>query len=53
MEWKKGFDAEIAKKRQKETEKQKEMIGNKLTGRELFLRDNTLNESDLQFVEEG
>lgn len=26
---------------------------NKLTGRELFLRDTTLNESDLKFLDDG
>jgi len=53
MEWKMKFDAEIAIKRREAIERERELIGNKLTGRELFLRDNTLNESDLKFMEEG
>lgn len=36
--------------------KKREMIekeGKKLTGRELFMTDNTLNESDLKFLDDG
>ncbi|CAG7701712.1 unnamed protein product [Allacma fusca] len=50
--WKTTFDAEMKKKRELEGEKEKDKSG-KLTGRELFLTDKTLNESDLQFAEEG
>jgi hypothetical protein len=51
IEWKMKFDVEMNSKR-KEVE-EKEVVSKKLTGRELFLRDKTLAESDLQFVEEG
>jgi len=48
LAWKASFDAEISAlhKSKKETEK-------KLTGKELFLRDSKLNESDLQFLQDG
>jgi len=36
-----------------EAERQKALVGDKLTGKELFLRDKTLNESDLQFADDG
>lgn len=32
---------------------QLEKEGKKLTGRELFMTDNSLNESDLKFLEDG
>lgn len=50
MKWKIQFeeDTGIAKKREI-CEKE----GKKLTGRELFMTDNTLNESDLKFLEDG
>lgn len=50
LSWKLKFEEEmgIAKKRE-----QFEKEGKKLTGRELFMTDNTLNESDLKFLEEG
>lgn len=38
----------IPAKREKEAKDK-----NKLTGRELFLRDTTLNESDLKFLDDG
>lgn len=50
MKWKQRFEEEtgIAKKREL-----LEKEGKKLTGRELFMSDNTLNESDLKFLDEG
>lgn len=50
LAWKEKFDIEFgAKKIQEKDEKE----GRKLTGRELFLTDKTLNESDLKFLEDG
>ncbi|GBP63512.1 RWD domain-containing protein 1 [Eumeta japonica] len=48
--WKKKFEIEvgIAAKREKDAKDQK-----KLTGKELFIRDTTMNESDLKFLEDG
>ncbi|XP_018580248.1 RWD domain-containing protein 1 [Anoplophora glabripennis] len=50
MKWKQRFEDEmgITKKRE-----MLEKEGKKLTGRELFMSDNTLNESDLKFLDEG
>lgn len=48
LKWKMSFDADrMALKSQEAVEKTK-----KLTGRELFMKDNSLNESDLKFLEE-
>jgi hypothetical protein len=49
MKWKLKFDEEmtILKKKKQALEK-----SNKLTGRELFEKDDTLNESDLKFIED-
>ncbi|XP_059477440.1 RWD domain-containing protein 1 [Neocloeon triangulifer] len=49
LKWKKAFDEEMSVFKKKEKEKDSK----KLTGRELFLQDKTLNESDLKFLEEG
>lgn len=49
LAWKERFDAEMALLKKAE----KEDKDKKLTGRELFMRDKTLNESDLKFLEEG
>lgn len=50
MAWKKAFEEELGINR-KSIKDEKE--GKKLTGRELFLQDQTLIESDLKFLEEG
>lgn len=50
MKWKTHFEEDTG------ITKKKEMIekeAKKLTGRELFLTDKTLNESDLKFLEDG
>lgn len=50
MKWKKQFEDETG------ITKKNEIIdkeGKKLTGRELFMTDKTLNESDLKFLDEG
>ncbi|KAK2710849.1 RWD domain-containing protein 1-like [Artemia franciscana] len=49
LSWKEKFDAELASMKKVE----KEDKDRKLTGRELFLRDKTLIESDLKYLEEG
>lgn len=48
--WRKQFEIDMgfAAKREKEVKDK-----TKLTGRELFLRDTTLNESDLKFLDDG
>lgn len=50
MKWKAKFEDELG------ITKKRELInkdGKKLTGRELFMTDKTLNESDLKFLDEG
>nr|CAG4635769.1 EOG090X0F6V [Artemia franciscana] len=49
LSWKEKFDAELASMKKVE----KEDKDRKLTGRELFLRDKTLIESDLKYLEEA
>lgn len=53
MKWKLNFDAEMQLLREKAGDKDlsKELKG-KLSGRQLFEKDATLNESDLKFLEE-
>lgn len=50
LKWKAQFEEEtgVAKKREINDRE-----GKKLTGRELFIRDKSLNESDLKFLEDG
>ncbi|KAL4719101.1 hypothetical protein ACJJTC_010881, partial [Scirpophaga incertulas] len=50
LAWRKQFEIDmcIPAKREKESKEK-----NKLTGKELFLRDTTLNESDLKFLDDG
>jgi hypothetical protein len=50
IEWKIKFEAEM--KAKEGDKKEDPTVGKKLTGKELFLRDKTLNESDLQFLDE-
>ena len=47
--WKAQFDAEFAKLKKAEREKDT----GKLTGREMFMRDKTLYDSDLRFLEDS
>ncbi|XP_011298616.1 RWD domain-containing protein 1 [Fopius arisanus] len=50
MNWKKKFDEEMGHTRRRELAL---LQGKKLTGRELFMTDNTLNQSDLKFLDDG
>merc|ERR1719244_2495378 len=51
LAWKAEFDREMREKKGKELEKQ-EKKSKKKTGRELFLTDTTLNDSDVKFLAE-
>ncbi|XP_033215731.1 RWD domain-containing protein 1 [Belonocnema kinseyi] len=50
LSWKEKFDEEMGYKKLKEIA---EKEGKKLTGRELFMTDKTLAQSDLKFLEDG
>lgn len=50
LAWKAKFDEEFGHTKKLEKE---DNTAKKLTGRELFLTDKTLNESDLKFLEDG
>lgn len=50
MKWKEKFDDEMGITKRKEIA---EKEGKKLTGKELFMTDKTLNQSDLKFLEDG
>jgi hypothetical protein len=50
LAWKSRFDAEMGTKKIQDKE---EKETRKLTGKELFLTDKTLIESDLKFLEDG
>ncbi|GLH10861.1 RWD domain-containing protein 1 [Gryllus bimaculatus] len=50
LAWKARFDAEFGHNKKQEKD---DNATKKLTGRELFLTDKTLNESDLKFLEDG
>lgn len=50
LSWKEKFDEETGYKKRKELA---EKEGKKLTGRELFMTDKTLDQSDLKFLEDG
>uniref|UniRef100_A0A0V0GBZ6 RWD domain-containing protein n=1 Tax=Triatoma dimidiata TaxID=72491 RepID=A0A0V0GBZ6_TRIDM len=49
LTWKQTFDLEMGQLLKKD----KDDKNKKLTGRELFMQDKSLNESDLKFLEEG
>jgi len=51
IEWKTKFDEEMAAKNKELEAKEKDTSKVKLTGKELFLQDKTLNDSDLTFDE--
>ncbi|XP_050314377.1 RWD domain-containing protein 1 [Anthonomus grandis grandis] len=50
LKWRQQFEEEFGIDKKRELA---EKEGRKLTGRELFMTDNTLNESDLKFLDEG
>jgi len=51
LSWKATFDLEMLALKSKQ--QRDELASKKLTGRELFELDHTLNESDIQFLQEG
>lgn len=50
MSWKEKFDEEMGHTRRRELAA---LQGKKLTGRELFMIDKSLDQSDLKFLDEG
>lgn len=50
LKWKQQFEEDMGINKKRELADKE---GKKLTGRELFMTDNTLNESDLKFLDEG
>ncbi|KAL1501352.1 hypothetical protein ABEB36_006686 [Hypothenemus hampei] len=50
LKWRQQFEEEMGIDKKRELA---EKEGRKLTGRELFMTDNTLNESDLKFLDES
>lgn len=51
MTWKEKFDEEMGHTRRRE--ELAALQGKKLTGKELFMTDKSLDQSDLQFLDEG
>lgn len=50
LSWKEKFDEEMGYTKRRELA---EREGKKLTGRELFMTDKTLDQSDLKFLDDG
>jgi len=50
LSWKEKFDEEMGYTKRKELADRE---GKKLTGRELFMTDKTLDQSDLKFLDDG
>lgn len=50
LSWKEKFDEEMGYSKRKELA---EREGKKLTGKELFMTDKTLDQSDLKFLDDG
>ena len=53
LAWKASFDAEMAALKGLQKAAERDDKDRKLTGRELFLTDKSLVDSDLKFLEEG
>lgn len=51
LSWKAAFDAEMTQLRK--IQQKDECVTGRLTGRELFEHDHSLNESDIQFLQDG
>lgn len=50
LSWKEKFDEEMGHTKRRELADRE---GKKLTGRELFMTDKTLDQSDLKFLDDG
>ena len=53
MAWRKEFDAKRDYTMDTKKSKKSDAFEKKLTGKELFLQNSTLNESDLKFISTG